>query len=268
MIKTYLEFINESRRSKPISVGGYSVEDIIKKYAPWYNVNISETFYRGIKGDDIRNEDGSYFDAFLVKPSESTRIKGKTYYNMLIDNSPLWENYPKRDRSLICSTDTRGASSYGETYRVIPTIENSVFGVCPNHDIWASFSKGLKLLEPEFHLLGLDEFESINRELFNYLSKKGVKVDNTTYKGILKAYEIFDSLTSIERDIARIRTAARGEKLINFFNDVLNPTKNGFKLINYNNSTRIKTEDTHSKRYKEVCTSADCLLIKESLFNE
>jgi hypothetical protein len=262
MIKTYLQFINEGRS---VEISTDNVLYTIEKYAPWYNVNnVKEPIYRGLKGFEIQKEDGSYPNAFITKPSESIRPSA-AYYNILIDNLPEWKDYPKRSKSLICSTDTRGAGSYGEVYRVIPLIEGFKLGVCPTHDLWTSFNEGLKLFEPEFHLRGLDDFDLINRELFSYLSSIHGKVDTTTYASILKAYEIFESLTSMPTEIARIRTATRGEKLIDFFNKVLDPVKNGFKHIGYNNSTRIKTENMVGKRYKEVWTSADCLLIKESL---
>ena len=85
--------------------------------------------YRG-----LRNNISLY--AF-VEPEKYTRVSANTenYYTLMIDNSPNWEGYPKRSKSIICSSSKSGASGYGNVYRVIPK-NGAKIGVCSSDDFW------------------------------------------------------------------------------------------------------------------------------------
>jgi hypothetical protein len=91
-----------------------------------------KNIYRGISGAP---------DIFIYDPKTRTRksLKIPNYYTLLIDNSPYWKKYPKRSKSVICTTDSDSSSYFGARYIVIP-LEDKKWGVCPKHDIWACFS--------------------------------------------------------------------------------------------------------------------------------
>lgn len=89
-------------------------------------------FYRGVGSTSA--------DMIFVRPSQFTRLSANTInlYTLVIDNSSLWRDYPKRSKSVICSTDVNSAGGYGELYIVFPK-DGYKIGVCPRYDMWGSF---------------------------------------------------------------------------------------------------------------------------------
>ena len=79
---------------------------------------------------------------YLIDPKKHHRLSANAdnYYNMLIDNSVLWKDYPKRKHSLIGTFAKFQAIPYGTIFRVIP-FDGSKFGVVPHgEDMWQSFN--------------------------------------------------------------------------------------------------------------------------------
>lgn len=78
-------------------------------------------------------------DLYLTNPAKIERISRNTtnYYTMILSNLPSWKEYPKRNRSIICTNCTDKAKIYGNIYLVIP-FDNANFGICPKKDIWDS----------------------------------------------------------------------------------------------------------------------------------
>src|SRR5271168_3608736 len=76
----------------------------------------------------------------LTDPSQKERKSANTsnQYTLLMDNLPAWKEYPKRSRSLVCSTSSDRAASYGNVYLVLP-FNGARIGICPEYDIWDSF---------------------------------------------------------------------------------------------------------------------------------
>jgi hypothetical protein len=99
--------------------------------------------FRGITG---ANEETT-----LIDPAQFTRVSRNTSntYTLIIDNSPAWKEYPKRSKSIICTTDYDVAADYGNPYLVLP-YDGSKIGVCPTSDIWdctlAKYGLGLPYL--------------------------------------------------------------------------------------------------------------------------
>lgn len=83
-----------------------------------------------------------YSNIFLADPSRQYRksVTTTNHYSLLFNNLPAWKGFPKRSRSLICTTDVDGAENYGEPYLILP-FDNAKIAVCPTHDIWVSFPK-------------------------------------------------------------------------------------------------------------------------------
>lgn len=88
--------------------------------------------YRGLKGST-----SSYR---YIDPSQHTRVSKdiSNYYTWWIDNHPSWKGWPKRSKSLICTTNMKDADLYGDIHRVYLK-KGSVVGICPWGDIWSSF---------------------------------------------------------------------------------------------------------------------------------
>lgn len=91
--------------------------------------------YRGIQG---YHENYGIVD---IGSEDDRRSKNTTnHMTLLMDNLPSWKSYPKRSQSIICSTNSSNASSYGSLYMVYPTDQCNI-GVCPASDIWDGFFK-------------------------------------------------------------------------------------------------------------------------------
>ncbi len=124
-LKSYL--LTEAGRTKNLSQK--NTEVILKKQC--------KAALESFKKDDIIFR-GIYDHSFtygIVKPSKHTRTSANTenYYTLLTANSKQWKNYPRRDQSIICSTDIRGAASFGDTFYVFP-FNGSRIGFTPDLD--------------------------------------------------------------------------------------------------------------------------------------
>ncbi len=98
-------------------------------------INPTRLYGKGIKNDetlpDFLFSDPSMFDR------KSAYIFNDNFFNFFMDNNPYFSEYPKRSKSLICSTSketAKGFSDNSNVYEVIP-FDNSVIGICPGSDI-------------------------------------------------------------------------------------------------------------------------------------
>lgn len=114
---------------KPIDVD--SAVKIIKKNCKKYNT-YRQQIYRGFKSTDQIFS----FDSKKIKNRMSANAPN--YFTLLIDNFDSWAKFPKRSKSIICTTNMHTAYSYGEPYRIIP-FDGTELAVCPDGDMWASF---------------------------------------------------------------------------------------------------------------------------------
>ena len=76
---------------------------------------------------------------YYVNPSKSKELRTsantRNYYTLIIDNSPLWKQYPKRSKSLICLT-----GDAQRFFHVFP-YDGLKIGICPEKDMWFSWKK-------------------------------------------------------------------------------------------------------------------------------
>lgn len=79
---------------------------------------------------------------FTFDPSTGTRASENTsnYYTLLMDNSPYMQGWPKRSKSLICTTDPNTAGNYGKVYAIFP-YNGTKLAVCPRGDLWDTIVK-------------------------------------------------------------------------------------------------------------------------------
>lgn len=194
-----------------------------------------------------------YIDPKKGNPRRSYNTSN--HYTLIIDNSPKWKKYPKRSQSLICSNNNSTAAGYGFVYAVFP-YNGANFGVCPTDDIWTSFkykiSHGL--------LNWLDSLEMLTR-------KYGVYLDDFSYKTLSRSLKEFDeqyieindgwyqpskfSKMEYEKWFKGYDPKKGLEKHIQ---TILDPDKNGFKLINSLNKLPPSSDK------KEIWTDSKCLM--------
>ena len=114
--------------------------DHLRRILPEYSQALAaEPIWRGLDHPD------DPFTCKIAAPSQYERAAANTnnHSNMVVSNSPLWANYPKRNKAFICASDYDYASAYGSVYRILPR-NNTLLGVCSAIDFWDSFSYMLK----------------------------------------------------------------------------------------------------------------------------
>jgi hypothetical protein len=195
-----------------------------------------------------------------------------------------WEGYPNRFNSVICSTTKKRLDLFGSLiYRVIPIEENSKVAFAPNADVWASFND-YALKQAQNYRLNLkmnpSDFGTDISKYF-YPKRKGKNLQNISleeFKQRVKDKEHTD-LTMInwanrvnffgsymdKKEAHKERFFRDFEGIWEFLVDAYDPDKNGFELLEYNNSTiPTKQRDINpSFQGLECWTDAKCLMIFE-----
>ncbi len=156
-------------KKKELEVG--RVADYLRKNCSQFLSNNLETpLYRGTWSE---YESG----AVKIDTASGTRKSENTwnYYTLLIDNSPYYQNWPKRSKSLICTTDFMEATGYGNVMALIPE-DGAKIGVVPASDMWhvgfdcsAVYGKG----------------HTIDFEFFPYLMHR-IRFPDSTYAQMVK----------------------------------------------------------------------------------
>lgn len=77
---------------------------------------------------------------FFLEPGKARRISANThnYMNILVSTLPSWEEYPPRDRSLICASKDSNARGYGQPYVIYP-LGDPAIGIVRDIDFWDGF---------------------------------------------------------------------------------------------------------------------------------
>jgi len=222
----------------------------------------------GWKGSRLRIFRGTSFISpyGIVRPSEHTRKSRNTlnYYTLMIDNFKSWNSFPKRSKSIICSTNEDYASGFAneEVYQVFAK-KGGVYGVCSGGDIWRSF----KSFEP----YGVDNANSMIEKLFKKaLDIKGLFSKNlnvTTWSEFIELADICDSIDKGElqeflyNDVKtffmfKIVYFETNIKFLNACEEAYLPKPNGFKIMTYGSGSL--PDDV------EVWTDSDCLLVNNN----
>jgi hypothetical protein len=258
-------FILNEGRSKPISR-----EDAIKFIRKNSLRYLSKIYRKGHLNDDAciyRGVDKASNISF-VSPSKSIRssLNTENYYTLLIDNGPLWKNYPKRSESIICSTNASSAKKYGDLFLVIPK-DTAKIGICPVWDIWFSFqdSLGTELTELnkiiKIFSLMVDMPLADKQRDFGALVKVFKKIDEIPRDEFMKLF-LDKSLyyfnepgyyfyKSVEKILTRFLKESNS---LEFTNKLLSPDRNKF-------SSR-SPYDMPTGTGQEVWTDSDSVLLK------
>lgn len=218
----------------------------------------------------------------FIEPSNFTRRSENTsnYYTLIIDNSEKWDPWPKRSKSIVCTTNASRADAYGDVLSVFPEIGADI-GVCPAYDIWHSFS----VLEQELNIPNLDQFNIFLEYLFEWaISDTGhtdlvdEELSGTNFSRFRSQIERipesqrFEDLYQKGKSVGdmpgdnfpnhierRIKKAAElfypnYTTFFEFLEDMLNPHKNGFMLKKYDRNVKLSQST-------EVWMSADSVLV-------
>lgn len=247
----------------------------IKEHCSEYLKNEKSTpIYRGFVSDSKKIPKSWY----VIEPSKHERIskgdaKGNVY-TLLIDSLPEWKNFPKRSKSMICSTNYSYAGNFGGPRLVIP-FDGAKWGVCKDNDIWHSFNHAKDVL-------GIYRIDEINRELIDTVESLYYWVDEISkplkkfnVKKVIQSKdpkELWDFLEVLNSVIKQVETDVKDYRVYNkpvllhsfvvfkkkygsiqkMIGAALNPEYNEFELMT--------NKDTLPED-REVWTDSNCVII-------
>jgi len=249
----FKQYLNEGR-SKSISEDeavDLVIKNCSKHFKSIYMSGKTMPIYRGIKD----STDYNYIDSNKGKPRTSTNTEN--YMTWLMDNLPSWKNYPKRSRGIICSTNVDYAYDYGRACHVIP-YNDAKIAVCPNNDVWFSFTKVLKG----------NTVNLFNNNLYsNFIRFKSVTGGNPTswikFKKALQAIDnefkaqYNDGNKNVYDWYNQYGIFKPNKDVMDTLNTILTPLKNGFRL-------GVKNLQTN----REVWIQGKAILVFENKANE
>ena len=229
------------------------------------NIANDRYIYRGVRQDDLY---------YIVEPRQFSRKSKNTvnFYTLLVDNMPSWINYPKRSKSIICTTDHYKPRSYGTTFVVIPLESMASFGVCPENDFWYSFRDGLKVEYMSYFNNSICRMAGLISDSNSFPAKDNILATgiaypsyNLTYEQLMQFFDVVDNNKQFMRSNPPVINA-----LENIFSDCINgdakihdvlmqqmtPTANKFSLLEYYKNSSELPEN------REVWTDSKCLLIR------
>ena len=175
------------------------------------------------------------------------------YFTLLIDNLPSWKKFPKRSRSVVCSTTMAGAYGYGSgtVKKVVVPFDGVKIGLCSDSDYWDSFERigsvynFVNTLHREFGLYGME----VNDKSWPDLKKALIK---------LSVGDVNEGPFYKFGDITK-HWDCKGD-FIKHLDDILNPYDNGFKLF--------KAGDKLHSGNHEAWVGGKCVIVRSRIFEE
>jgi len=192
-----------------------------------------------------------------VDPKKGTRRSVgdmPNYYTFILSNDKSWSAYPKRTKSLICTTNLIDTQSYGSSY-VVFFYDGAKIGVVPDGDIWFAWKSEFFSIKGMVNGISMVFNEAYGPESGNSVSYKYDK----TFKEFKDACKKVDekakgNVDFIEKINMRLRIGTAFEYKGNFYKMLVNifsPKK--FKLL------RIK--DISTSATNEVWSDSEAILI-------
>jgi len=241
----FLQYLTEGRTQRiPEPTAIRLIKTHCKKNYKYLFEDSRRKIYRGVHESIVFG----YIDT--NKGRERVSANTLNYTTLLMDNLPSWNGWPKRSRSVICSTSWSNSDSYGNLYHVIP-YDNSKIGICSEYDVWDSFT----------HLrYGVNSFNTLFEKLFlAYKINTNDKNWNTFVKSLQELQSKFnpDTLPKdeeyyFEKYESIIDILFNGKNIIINLDNMLDPEFNNFKM-------GIKNLNEE----REVFIQGECILISE-----
>jgi len=246
------EFITETQ-VKPYSFATYGIDQKsqLLKTMKLLNTHYRESLllmnnpiWRGIK------EYYSNIVEFDTTRSERQSSNTSNHYTLLIDNSPYFVGWPKRSKSLICSTDPHYANSYGTLYAIFPA-DGTNIAVCPKQDIWET-----NISLPEFGVKWKNKVCNL-ADFNDWLRfELGLPDVRTNFNDIIKATKT----TMFQRRLGMNWPDVEPQEVIPILQKALSPKKAGFKLMTIPQFAKNAPKD------KEVWVQGKMVAIKHDVF--
>jgi hypothetical protein len=258
---------------------------ITTEYSEAYENAISGNFiYRGDYDMERRN-------IRIVTPGiRESQNTVNIYTRLFSDILPSWENYPKRNRSFICTSSFYKAGDYSDYPRIVLPKNGTMLGVCSYRDFWVSFKRaseslGFSCLD-DFNESFIDMSNDLNNIIHNNnlnieennidsdmrifskyttndLLKEFNKLDNVIKYIIKSKMDIINdpNISSMTEKIVNIMIRNNFNSILDVFDVLFNPIKNDIKLVPVSKFNKFEYHDN------EVWTDSTCIFIEVHYFN-
>ena len=196
-------------------------------------------------------------DSFIyIDPKTGIRRsidKIPNYYTFILSNDKSWSAYPKRSRSLICSTYT--ATGYGTTYNVL-FYDGAKIGIVPHSDIWYSWKNISDIVK---FMMEVDNIFNLAHNTTGGTYDKSLKQFKDACKKVDEAVKNDERmLDELHKRLNSVNTQLRGNFVYkgSFYKmlvEIFDPKGNGFTVSTIKNVPSNKVE---------VWSDSEAILIK------
>lgn len=218
--------MNEANSSIITNINDSDIKKILTSndYMTAFNNDcLGYRIFRGVNSD--------YSNAAIITPG--IRISQNThniYTRLISDILPSWKEYPKRNRSFVCSTSINTAMDYAENgflYVIFPKNDSKI-GICSESDIWYSFG----YLCSQLDIIDLSQFNDLvlymifkiyYRQDSNELLQLTHGIDSKNNKIVKK---------EIYTNIKKIFNLGSTNKIIDLFNNITNILNDNYDEFN------------------------------------
>jgi len=194
-------------------------------------------------------------DFVLVDPKSSSKeriapFSTANYHNLVISNLESWKDWPRRNKSLICSGYDRARSHTGKNLYVVIPFDNTVIATCRTRDFWDSFT--------EIRL-------PINDYFIKILTRCGFIGDDRNWNKLKYFLETHKPKKDVKKEFFKYYNDELS--LLENINIQLEPNKNGFIKGDITNTMDFYFEYSLYGTY-ESWMEDKVILIKRSLLDE
>lgn len=254
----YIKTFNESLKNDNISKSEFFeiLNNNCKKFLSLKDIDVTKLIYR---------KDKDLGDYVLVDPKNSkvqriAPFASSNYHNLIISNIDSWKEWPRRNKSLICSGLDRAVGHTGHVlYCVIP-FDDTIIANCKERDFWKSFSlekdsRRTYDMLPEYFNHLINDLHSENSDLEKPNDKDWNKVkyffENAKLSNdIIKKYFTYEGKLIWNDDLS----------LIDNLSNILSPERNYFIKGDI-----LETLDIYSTKTVESWFEDKAILIKSDL---
>jgi hypothetical protein len=221
----------------------------------------------------------------------------------LMENMEEWQKYPRRSQSLICSTTTSYAGSYGATFAIIP-YDTAKIGACASMDFFDTIEKEMGVDVPTYNSNIYQFIEETLKLLKIHGDDKNIKsprfltgaygasygddgegppATQEHFFSMLKSFDEFflkhpEQIHSLSGNafynnekIQKMVIDGLSNKvpLADILSQNLSPEKHGFELFDMNNFDVSEIPNAYrSSSGNEVWTDGPALFVKVTTFND
>jgi hypothetical protein len=194
---TFKQFLSEEdkqSRTKVISLD--EAKELIDDHCSAWAATFKKTddvLWRGVHaGDRV---------AFLGDSTQSRErhsANTQNYFTWFHDNSPMWAKYPKRARSFIGASDKETASSFGDTFIMVP-YDNALVAALPEYDLFGAF----KGLDPKHRLSHDADLAVFNDSIATLI--RGLDLPKpTNYEEMVRVLKKLDRWSLVKTDEKKV----------------------------------------------------------------